>query len=184
MLVLPIYAVSFVDAVIILISIQRKKCTFYSRFLPSLIHCSMSSQNQPRNFFRSNYWCVIQLSSQLFYQTLQKGLVERKKGKKWGLWNEIKGQSTNKVIKEIITFACRLSLCVIALFSESFCGNIAFKVSSPSSFWGWMLNQIEASLVSRKLPSSRLFLIDLTKHNTLVVLASHLIENVIFHSIF
>ena len=108
------------DAVIILISIQRKKCTFYSRFLPSLIRCSMSSQNQPRNFFRSNYWCVIQLSSQLFYQTLQKGLVERKKGKKWGLWNEIKGQSTNKVIKEIITFACRLSLCVIALFLKAF----------------------------------------------------------------
>ena len=99
------------------------------------------------------------------------------KGKKWGLWNEIKGQSTNKVIKEIIAFACRLSLCVIALFSESFCGNIAFKVSSSSPFWGWMLNQIEASLVSRKLPSSRLFLIDLT--NT--ILASHLIENVILH---
>ena len=124
-------------------------------------------------FFRSNYWCVIQLSSQLFYQTLQKGLVERKKGKKWGLWNEIKGQSTNKVIKEIITFACRLSLCVIALFSESFCGNIAFKVSSSSPFWGWTLNQIEASLVSRKLPSSRLFLNDLT--NTMICLYLHLI---------
>ena len=171
--VLPIYAVSFVDAVIILISIQRKKCTFYSRFLPSLIRCSVSSQKlQPPNFFSFKLlMCHSAFITTFLSNTSKRTCCIEEKGKKWGLWNEIKGQSTNKVIKEIITFACRLSLCVIALFSESFCGNIAFKVSSP--FWGWMLNQIEASLVSRKLPSSRLFLIDLT--NTIIWLYLHLI---------
>ena len=77
----------------------------------------------------------------------------------------------NKVIKEIITFACRQSLYSVQYtFSESFCSYIAFKVFSPFLFWGWIANQIEASLVSRKLPSSRPFLIELTITNIWLLL--------------
>ena len=170
--VLPIYAVSFVDAVIILISIQRKKCTFYSRFLPSLIRCSVSSQKlQPPNFFSFKLlMCHSAFITTFLSNTSKRTCCIEEKGKKWGLWNEIKGQSTNKVIKEIITFACRLSLCVIALFSESFCGNIA---ESNWGFFGFT-----------KITKFKAFSDWSYKHNNLVVLASHLIENVIFHCSF